>query len=184
MQLEWNPWSVASRAARAERGGRYAEALRLYARDRRGESRVLDTLSHGLPQWPIRHVIIAAARDLLYLQRAVDAARAAKVPPAILNGVAEGADRAAEIVWRSADRLAAAGAQRVDATFMLPTLKAETDRLEDLRTTILALRTELAEVTVSGTPATADRDAARHVSVSLRALTDATRALRESIDEV
>src|SRR4051812_37527579 len=75
VELEWNPLSAASRAARAERLGRYAAALRWYARTARGERLLVANLTHGLPNWPIRAVVIAVMRELLQIERGLRLAR-------------------------------------------------------------------------------------------------------------
>src|SRR5689334_15502870 len=76
VELEWNPLSAASRAARAERRGQYATALRWYARTPRGERLLVASLKRGLPNWPIRAVVIEVMRELLDLERACRLAHA------------------------------------------------------------------------------------------------------------
>src|SRR4051812_37345748 len=76
VDLEWTPLSAASRAARAERRGHYAAALRWYARTPRGERLLVANLVYGLPNWPIRTVVIDVLRELLQLERGTRLAQA------------------------------------------------------------------------------------------------------------
>jgi hypothetical protein len=183
VELEWNPFSAASRAARAERAGRYAEALRHYASDRDGERRLVACLAHGLPPWPIRDTLLAAARELLHLERGVAVAQRAGAPAALASSIWSYAEAAAALVWRSADRLAAVSAQNVDAAQLQQALGREHERLAALRDVVASLRTELAAMTLSGTPASTDRSEERRVQAQVLALVDVARTLRESADE-
>ena len=83
LELEWNPLSAASRAARAERGGRYGNALRWYARAERGERLVTANLRYGLPNWPVRAVLIEVGCELVRLERGTLLAHAVGVPEAM-----------------------------------------------------------------------------------------------------
>src|SRR6476646_4876595 len=69
LELERNPLSAASRAARAERAGQYAAALRWYARAADGERLLVGRFVYGLPNWPVRGLRIELIRELWRLER-------------------------------------------------------------------------------------------------------------------
>jgi hypothetical protein len=70
VELEWNPRSDASRAARAERAGNLLEALTLY--DRAGQpEQVLACLHRNIPDSALRTALVGATRELLALKAAL-----------------------------------------------------------------------------------------------------------------
>ena len=70
VELEWNPFSYASRAARAERDGALGEALWYY--DRAGQpARVLECLYRNLPDSVLRTALLEATAELLDLEKAI-----------------------------------------------------------------------------------------------------------------
>lgn len=164
-----------SRADRARREGRLRDALRLYADDDNRKA-IVDTLESALPDWPIRALLIVAANELAALKAGATAAEGAGVPDSITNWVAEEAQNAGEALWRTADRIAAVGAQEVDYDTLMPELAREEDEIERLIHTIREARTGLAQLTLAGS-----RDAEIEVAERrLRALGDTSRELLES----
>jgi hypothetical protein len=178
LELEWNPLSAASRAARAERRGRYGDALRWYARASRGEGLLAANLRYGLPNWPVRALLIEVGCELVRLERGTLLARAAGVPPAMTAAIAAEAESTADAFWRSAERIGAA-AQQVDALRFHPELRRETRHLGDLLEAVRALRHELAALTLTGTRGTVERDEAQYLYWRLQALAEVARGLTE-----
>jgi hypothetical protein len=186
LELEWNPLSAASRAARAERRGRYGDALRWYARAARGERLVTANLRYGLPSWPVRAVLIEVGCELVRLERGTLLAHAVGVPEAMTRAIAAEAEGAADVFWRSAERIGAA-AQQVDALRfnlglapgLAPELGREMLHLGELLDAVRALRDELAALTLTGTRGSVERDEARYLYLRLQALADVARGLTE-----
>jgi hypothetical protein len=96
--------------------------------------------------------------------------------------IAKEAEETAEIVWRAGNRIAAAARQQIDATRLQAGLAREAKRLKRLLDTIQSLRNELAELTLSGTPGSVDRDEERSVLGRLQALATVARELRDQSD--
>ncbi len=178
IEFEFNPFSTASRAARAENAGRIGEALRLYVKAGQYE-RVLRCLSEALPDWPVRSSLVAAARELLALEESSAIARAAGVPETITNRLAQEAQTAGDAIWRSADRVAASAAQKIGSTRLQQGLKREDEALARLRRSIQAAREGLAELTLSGE---GGMDLETE-DMRLRQLAQTTRELTEVLDE-
>jgi hypothetical protein len=178
LELEWNPLSAASRAARAERRGRYGDALRWYARAADGERLLAANLRYGLPNWPVRAVLIEVGCELVRLERGTRLARAVGVPEAMTRAIATEAEDTADVFWRSAERIGAA-AQQVETLRFHPELGREMLHLGDLLDAVRALRDELAALTLTGTRGSVERDEARYIYLRLQALADVARGLTE-----
>jgi hypothetical protein len=178
LELEWNPLSAASRAARAERRGRYGDALRWYARADAGERLLTASLRYGLPNWPVRTVLIEVGCELVRLERGTLLARAVGVPEAMTRAIAAEAESTADAFWRSAERIGAA-AQQVDALRFHPELGREMQHLTGLLDAVSALRVELGALTLTGTRGSVERDEARYLYLRLQALADVARGLTE-----
>ncbi len=178
LELEWNPLSAASRAARAERGGRYGAALRWYARDGQGERRLTASFLYGLPDWPVRSLLIEVGCELVRLERGTLLARSAGVPEAMTRAIAAEAERTAEALWRSAERIGAA-AQQLEVLRYHPRLRHEMQHLAEVRETVRDLRGRLAALTLTGTLGSDDHDEARYLLLRLQALATLARDLTE-----
>jgi hypothetical protein len=178
VEIEWNPLSAASRAARAERRGRYGAALHWYARAGQGEHLLASRFRYGLPNWPVRSLLIEIGCELVRLERGTLVARAAGVPPAMTQAIAAEAERTAEAFWRSAERIGAA-AQQLEVLRYHPDLGREMEHLADLLQTIRDLRHTLAALTLTGLSGSDERDEARYVLLRLQALAALARDLTE-----
>jgi hypothetical protein len=103
-----------------------------------------------MPEWPAASTLIEAVRDLLALETALDAARAAGVPAAVTDLAAAEAKETAELLWGRAERLAAAGRAGV----LSPRLEEDIDRQDEqlmrLRESIRAARAGLSELALAG----------------------------------
>jgi hypothetical protein len=145
VDFEWNPLSAASRAARAEQAGRYGEALLLYAQAGQG-TRVLERMRSSLPDWPVRDTLLAATQELLELGQRALGPRAG-IPEAVRDRLARYLENAGEVVWTTANRVAAAAAL---ASAPPRGLQRESDTLERLLQAIRGARDSLADLTLAG----------------------------------
>jgi hypothetical protein len=145
VQIEWNPFSLASRAGRAEKRGRFGEAMLLYAAAGQGQQ-ILDRMRASLPPWPIRDTILAVTSELLALdERALGPQTA--LPAPVADRLAQYLENAGTVVWTTANRVAAAGTL---ATSPPRGLQTETAKLEQLLQTVRDARQSLADLTLSG----------------------------------
>lgn len=151
VEFEWNPLSIASRAARAEQDGRVGEALRLYAKAGQGP-RVLARMKAALPNWPVRDTLLTAAQELLDLElRAINARTG--IPETVKDRLAAYVENAASVMWTTADRLATAATL---TTSPPKGLQRESAKLERLLQAIRDARVSLADLTLSGGTAELD----------------------------
>lgn len=131
VDFEFNPFSKASRAARGERAGRIGEALRLYASI--GEDdRIRECLAERLPNWPVKRPVIAAADALLVLRASAADAKGRGIPATMTTALTREVEATGEIVWRTAHRIVAAAAQKVDPAEFSDVLAREGARLTGL----------------------------------------------------
>lgn len=109
VELEWNPLSDPSRAARAERAGNLVEALALY--ERAGQpNRVVACLYRNLPASPLRAALVDAADEFLALKAALPVLDAHVIFPTAVNAdrVVSYVDEVGALLWLTAERLALA----------------------------------------------------------------------------
>lgn len=154
------------------RPGRVSDAMREFS----GVSNrvaVQVVLGRALPPWPIRAAILEAAAELADLRHGTMAALAAGVPAGIIHPIRDEAAEACEAVWRIADRVTAAAAQRIDGRLLAPALDPEIEKLTTLVQAVRQTRESVARLTLSHSSARELEQAARR----LRALDEATRAV-------
>ena len=177
VELEWNPLSVASRAARAERAGRVGEALALYVQAGQ-PGRALECLHLNLPAGPLRDALLRAAESVFALVDSTAIARRAGVPETVLRQMHDSAKTTGDLLWGIGGRVAAASLQRVEARGVLEGYGRETAKITALGSAIQQAREGLAEATL------ADKGAGdvNVGSMRLRAVSDAARSLREEYD--
>lgn len=108
VELEWNPLSDASRAARAERAGNLAEALALYERADQS-NRVVACLYRNLPASGLRAALIDASGEYLALKAALPVLDLLALPArASADRVLGYVDEVGGFLWLTAERLALA----------------------------------------------------------------------------
>ncbi|GIW08513.1 MAG: hypothetical protein KatS3mg060_3318 [Dehalococcoidia bacterium] len=154
------------------RPGRVSDGMREFwgVANRRAVQLVL---RRSLPAWPISSKLVDAAGELADLRAGAAAALAAGVPLGIIRPIHEEAVEASDAVWRIADRVTAAAAQRVDARLLAPALDPEIEKLTNLIVAIRQARESLAQLTLSHVNSRELEKAERR----LRALDEATRAV-------
>lgn len=178
-ELEFNPFSTASRAARAEREGRIADALHLYV-EARQFGRVRDCLLCVLPTGPVRTILMNAAAEWPALHRGLLDARRPEQRDGWVNWFDDEVREAETVLWQSAERLADVLALDVDSPRIQQLIRTRTDKLNRLARVLREARAGLAEITLSG----ADIDAGLEKSeCRLLRLVDAVRALKDIEDE-
>jgi len=151
VELEWNPFTAASRAAHAERAGRLSEAFGRYARANQ-PARVLICLRRALPAWPVREVLLAASAellDLLTLAAGIDRRSMPEVA-GVLTHVVEDGEGIAGALWRSAQRTVTAAGLLAGSSVMPRSLQRETAKLERLLESIRETRGSLADLALTG----------------------------------
>ena len=154
------------------RPGRVSEAMRdFWGVGQRGVVQIV--LRQALPRWPISATLIEAAGELADLRAGAAAGLAAGVPVGLIRPFEEEIAEASEAVWRIADRVTAAAAQRVDERLLAPALDLEAEKLTTLVLAIRQAREGLAHVTLCS-PATRQVE---QVARRLRALDEATKAV-------
>jgi len=167
-------------AARVGTGGRLGQALRRH--EQAGQhDRLLQALDQTLPEWPVASTLIQVARELLELEHSVTLARAAGAPEAVTSRLTQEAQAVAEPLWRLADRIAAAAAQRVDSPRLQEELAREDQKLARLLPAIREARTGLAELTLAdfGSADFGGRDAFRRAEGRFQALAATARELQD-----
>ena len=179
VELEWNPFSNASRGARAEREGALAVALWFYERAGQPEQ-VIACLQRSLPWSPLRAALIEAVGELYDLQNGL--ARLYSLTTLDLGPVPEHVARFVEdmaaTLRHTAERVAVAsvlwdGPERLPVAY-----QQAIDRLHEARVATRRVRDELGELLVAGQ----DRGGlemalsrATSLADTLRALTGSTR---------
>jgi hypothetical protein len=151
VELEWNPFSDASRGARAEREGALGEALWYY--DRAGQpARVLECLYRNLPDSALRAALLEAAAELLDLEKAI----ATLHPLATVDlghmghHVVNFSHEMATTLWQTAERVAVASALWGAPDSLPESALPVIDRLHEIRGTIRRVRDELASLVFFG----------------------------------
>lgn len=145
VELEWNPFSNASKAARAERRGLIGEALYYY--DRAGQpDRLTACLRRNLAESPLRTALGETVGELLALKSAWTRI-AASLPWAswTMDGRTWSyVQEVSEGLWWSAERIAAASPLWDPGEPLPDFIQAEIDRLQRLRESVRQIRTQLA----------------------------------------
>ncbi len=176
VELEWNPFTTASRAARAERAGRIGEALRLYLRAGHPE-RAIECLHASLPRGPLRDALVGAAGEAIGLLKGVDVARVAGAPEPIVASMEQGTLATCELLWKSANRAAATARISADG---LDRFAGEVGKVSAMSAALRDMRHGLATMTMAD-PGSNDLNV---VSTQLRALANAGRSLQEELDRI
>ncbi len=109
----------------------------------------LTQVVHNLPRWPIREALLQVSQELTLLQTSADIARKAGVPASLTERVIRESESAADSLRQSAERVAAAAAQRVDYAALAPYLQREEARLTGLAEAIRQTREGLAGLTLA-----------------------------------
>jgi hypothetical protein len=141
--------SPQARAERAFRAGHLGTALALFARAGR-DDQVLTCLRIRLPVWAAKAELLAAARELLDLRRAVQLAKRGGVSATLTAGIDQEAAAASHQLWQRADRLALVAAQRPDPRTVASLLTEEAERLTRLAEAAARARDALALATLRG----------------------------------
>lgn len=178
VELEWNPLSTASRAARAERSGRIAKALRLYAKANQ-PGRIIYCLETSLPTWPEKPKILNAAKELLDLQEAAGSPEAEGLPGNMTRHLLDDAERTAEALWMLAGAVVAAAVLKSPTSSPTHQLNREMEKLDRLLARINEARDSLAAVAFSR-----GVEDLRRIEESFSNLAAAADALKCEIDEM
>jgi len=175
-----SPQAMRAEAPLTESGGRLGQTLRRY--EQTGQHhRLLQVLDQTLPEWPVASTLVQVARELLELERSVALARDAGAPEAVTSRLTQEAQAVSGPLWRLADRLAAAAAQRMDSPRLREELAREEGKLARLLPAIREARTGLAELTLAdfGGSDVDGRDAFRRAEGRFRALAATARELQD-----
>lgn len=179
VELEWNPFSDASRGARAEREGALAEALWFYERAGQPE-RVIACLQRSLPWSPLRVALIEAVGELLDLKNGL--ARLSSLTTLDLEPVPEHVSRFVEdmaaTLRHTAERVAVASVLWDGPELVPVAYQQAIDQLHEARAATRRVRDELGGLVVAGQdPGGLEMALSRATSLAdtLRALTGANR---------
>jgi hypothetical protein len=145
VELEWNPFSYASRAARAERRGALGEALVLYDRAG-GVEPVCSCLRRNLRDSELRTALLDTTREVLDLREGLSVLGdlTSLNLTAVGEPVAGFVYDAVASLWWTAERIAAVMAIWGPLDPLPEVGDAEVARMAELRTTIRRVRAELA----------------------------------------
>jgi hypothetical protein len=171
IELEWNPFTTASRAARAERAGRISRALGLYVKAGQPK-RVERCLRRALPEWPLRALLITASWELHDLKAITARVEAHSVPglAGLLGEFVEDGERIAAALWGSVDRAMTAAALIGSSKSPPRGLRDDTAKLQGLLTSIRETRHSLAGLAIA--EGQTDRQALAQGFKALRAAAD------------
>lgn len=146
--------AVVARVERCADAGELRGHLEALSADGRG-AEVITCLQRGLPAWPVREPFLAAARELVALRQALPRATAAGVAPGVTGRLGEEVDGAAGLLWRQAERLAAAasilpGSAATPPASLAASLEADRIQLVALEAALHDARGSLAGLALSG----------------------------------
>ncbi len=180
VELEWNPFSTASRAARADRAGRVRDALVLYVKADQPE-RVLRCLRYALPEGPARTQLLRAADEWLQFWQGLARARQRRLPTHLVDDFTTEAQAAADLLWRIADNIAAALTYKVKTPRFQESMQRELGKVQHVGAQLGLARTALADLELAGggEPLSVQRTTHR-----LEELRKSVHALREAVREV
>jgi hypothetical protein len=152
--LVFNPFSAASRAATCEGG----EAIRWYARARNGEQLATQRFRHGLPDLPVRALLIQAVCALIQLERTAERyRRAAALSPEQSQGLTQEICDTADELWKRAHRIGDA-TREVAPEALSSVLRRESSQLNRLVTAITAAHMALIQQSFTGSASLGDRE--------------------------
>jgi hypothetical protein len=181
VELEWNPFSTASRTARALRDGRIAEAVQLAAAVRGGDTLLSEWMHDGLPDWPYCGTLADVLGELVRLARLATVLGGDERSPqyALANEAAQYAETTAETLWRLGNRIGAS-AREVDSSAVRESLERDGMSLEQLLKAAEELRRELVDLSLRRS---AERSEVQESAQALRNLIEAARAASDWLDQ-
>ena len=143
---------------------------------------VIACLQRGLPAWSVREPFLATARELVALQQALPRATAAGVAPGVTGRLADEVDGAATLLWRQAERLAAAasilpGVAATPPAALAASLEADRAQLAALQVALHEARGSLAGLALSGAGQARELEP---VERRFRAISEAARELGDN----
>jgi hypothetical protein len=178
VEFEWNPFSTASRAARAEQEGRIGNALRLYARAGQ-HNRILECITRVVPSWTVKPMLLTGSKELLELESALVNEPLIGMPDTMKRHLLEHTQSALSILWDSTQRFATAARISVDRGSDPQGIAQQTSRLNQMLEKIRQARRDLADLAITGT---GPGELAK-LEQSFQVLASAARHTREAMDE-
>ena len=155
---------------------RFYDALHLLA-SHNLQNDIERCLREALPQGDVKHLLLAAAEQLLKLKHALPLALQTGVPESVISPLSEETDSALDAVFTSANRFAAVHAQEIDFSKLGATLHSEIDKLQQIVQVSQQTRETLAKWTILG----GGEQALSEAEARLRAFEEATRNLMEFV---
>jgi hypothetical protein len=180
IELEWNPFSIASKAARADRARRVREALSLYVRAGQLD-RIERCLLFSLPDGTARSQLVRATEEWLYFWKGLAIARERRLPTSLVDDLSAEAEAAADLLWRIADNTAAALSHKVQTQRFQGSLRREMVKVEQLAEQLTLARADLADLELSGGGEPLGVEKTTH---RLQELRQSVQDLREAVHEV
>jgi hypothetical protein len=173
-------FTVQGRAERALKADGLLEALRMLNSGCM-DSEIIKVLDKQLPKWPISAEIKKTVTELQKLKTGLDAAMKAGVPQSLVGAFKQDALKALDQMWHLAERVSAAGAQKVRYEALAAQLNPIVEQVKLVSVTAKEARLALAQMALTAHDASdADlEDAQLHLS----ALSAATSALLNKTDE-
>ena len=167
-------FTIQSRAERALQKEGLLEALRmLNAGGLDGE--VVKLLDTQLPKWPITDEIKSTVGELQSLKVGLDAAGKAGVPQPLVAAFKQDTLKALDEMWRLAERVAGAGAQKVEYESLEKQLGPLVGQVRRVRQAAKETRLSLAQLAL--TDHDASGKALEEATEGLRALSEASNAI-------
>ena len=152
VELEWNPFSEASKGARAERQGAVGEALWHY--DRAGQStHIIACLYRRLPDSPLRVALLETTAELLDFKHAFAALDSLSTVDLgnLTDHIGDFGRDMSVALWQTAERVAGSSALWGSVDISGEAGSKTLERLREIRSAIRRVRNELAGFLVSGT---------------------------------
>lgn len=135
----------------------------------------VSTILRGLPDWPIRPLLLETANELFALKFSVQRAQAEGVPASFLQRITGNIAGAAEGTWQVASKLDAVAQQGVSYGLIEPKVNQEMAKLRQLITSLKQSQEGIALLTLSDSHQGAIQDA----EFDLQALTRAVKLLEQ-----
>jgi hypothetical protein len=131
----------------------------------------------GLPDWPIRPLLLQTADELFALKFSVQRAREEGVPASFLQRITGNIERAAEGTWQIASKLDAVAQQRVDFRLIEPKVQQEMLKLQQLIDSLKQSQEGIALLTLSE----AHQEAIQNAEFDLQALARAVKVMEQPV---
>jgi hypothetical protein len=135
------------------------------------------TILSGLPDWPIRPLLLETANELFALKFSVERAREEGVPASFLQRITGNIEGAAEGTWQVASKLDAVAQQGVSYALIEPKVNQEMEKLRQLIASLKQSQEGIALLTLSDSHQGAIQDA----EFDLQALTRAVKLLEQPV---